>query len=409
MKKTYIKMIGVYFISFFLVILICFLSTVSISKKQIQKRTVESIIYLNKKIAYTKTSNSFPRYQDSDDGDLRYMEMEYLLNEKKPIKSMIEMNSYLNGYMTRFLDPNYDDYTYEQYARYWHGPVFILRPLLLFFNIQTIYSFHFIILFIVSSIFVFKLFKTNKSLSFAFAICFYMFSLFLIYNCISYFYCILISLVGSLVMLKYYSSPKRKILYSYLFMFMGLFTSIFDFYTLELLTFIMPILFYLIISIENKKRISYNEIGSYLFIWIVSYVFPFLIKWFIDYCYFGKGIIIDILHRMLVESYDVDKGLRILIVLSNNFSLILPFYYVNNKIIIYTFMLLVLLDVIVFVDLKKYKSVFILLSLCFIRLFLVSVQSINLSFTTFRFLLPVGIFITYLVLKQIVNLKNKKN
>ncbi len=112
MKKTYIKMIGVYFISFFLVILICFLSTVSISKKQIQKRTVESIIYLNKKIAYTKTSNSFPRYQDSDDGDLRYMEMEYLLNEKKPIKSMIEMNSYLNGYMTRFLDPNYDDYTY---------------------------------------------------------------------------------------------------------------------------------------------------------------------------------------------------------------------------------------------------------------------------------------------------------
>ncbi len=405
MRNHYIKMVCIYFLSFFLILFIFFISTISIPKKSIEKNTVDSIVYLNNDYIYKRTQDLYPKFLKSDDGDLRYMEMEYLLNEKKPVKSIVEMNSYLNGYTSKLLDPKYKDYTYNQYARYWHGPVFFIRPLLMFLNIHNIYIINLIILLGISLLLAIGMFKKNKCLFIAFIISFFMFSLQSTFNCISYFNCLIISFIASLIILKKYDSPNKKQINTYLFMITGLLTSVLDFYTLESLTFLLPLLIYTILNIEKNKSVPIKEIILYILIWFISYLFPFVLKWIIDYIYLGKDIIIDIFNRGITESYSISEGLRIPIILYNNFTLILPFYFINNIYLLYLLLILIVIDFVIFVDLKKYKSVFLLLLFCFLRLFIVSVQAINLPFTTFRTLLPIIFFVLYVIIKQISLLK----
>ena len=96
--------------------------------------------------------------------------MAYLIDEKHPFKSIVEMNFYPE------IDYGFRDYTKmlkdnhktESYSRYWQGQTIYLRPLLLLTNVKNIYLINIIIFFILFTILLIKLFKINKVLFISF-------------------------------------------------------------------------------------------------------------------------------------------------------------------------------------------------------------------------------------------------
>ena len=188
-------------------------------------------------------------------------------------------------------------------------------------------------------------------------------------------------------------------------MILGLLTSFFDFLTLEVLTFSLPLCIFLILR-DKKKNISIKEILVYFIIWFLSYITPFLIKWIINYCYFGKDILISIIKRGYSESY---KGIVLydfIRIINVNTKLILPFYNFNCGILV---ILLLAIFSYNLIGNKEYKLLYIVFIICLLRLFIIPLQSINLTFTTFRHLMPIWLFIIYILIKLIYNaLKNKK-
>lgn len=399
-SKKILGYIGIYITVLLFLVFLLFLSML-IPKKYVEKNASTSIVYMHNVIHDQRTKN-IEEFKVSDDGDLRYSEMIYLVNEKKPLKSLIEMNSYILGYYT---DLSTNNYSYHEYSRYWHGPILYLRPLMCLFNIETIYLINCILLLILVVSFTAYLFKFDKILSISFFLTSIAFTYIYTANNISYFNMIAISIIGAFIAIKL--SRKHKNL-SLLFLLLGLFTAFFDFYTIDTLTLIFPLMVILILRRKDKQKITFKEIIKYIIIWLIAYVFTFVLKWCVDYIYLGPEIIKDISQRAVNESYDASLGIRIWEVVNENFKLIIPFYFLKNYWLVLGPMIIIFIfNTIYYLDFKYYKSIYLLIIICFFRLFLVSVQSINLTFTTYRNLIPVFLFMTYIILYQIKNITRR--
>ena len=144
-----------------------------------------------------------------------------------------------------------------EYARYWHGYLIVLRPLLAIFNLNTIrvlLTILLITLFIVFFILLEK--KTN-----IFMALFFEFGLF----CVEYLYLgyslqgifvFLIAIITSIVLLIRDINLKNKVL---LFFVVGMLTNYFDFLTVPMVTYGIPMLVILLImKIVNQQKIANN-------------------------------------------------------------------------------------------------------------------------------------------------------
>ena len=143
----FIKDIMKYIIIFIGIVVILFsglVLTSNIPKEKIVQNIQESVEFFKYKQGihfqhFTRKDSIIHYYADS-----MLLNIIYCIDSEKPIESTL----WANYYQVEYIDRN-DDFIEvvqqqkepnTQYLRYWHGSMMIIRPLLLIFNIEQIYT-----------------------------------------------------------------------------------------------------------------------------------------------------------------------------------------------------------------------------------------------------------------------------
>ena len=187
-----------------------------------------------------------------------------------------------------------------EYARYWHGYLIILRPLLLFMNINTIRIFLTIILIILSILLLYLIAKKINIVTMI---------IFLISLIgIDYFYMgislqgvsvIIIMTILSIIILAKEAKIKNIEL---LFFITGMLTNFFDFLTVPVLTLGMPLtLLFLLKQKEESLTIKQTTIVfmKNSISWAIGYASTWISKWIIIDALYGKNVINSAFQQVL--------------------------------------------------------------------------------------------------------------
>ena len=217
----------------------------------------------------------------------------YGIDTTKPVTSVLEAKYYetirsdINDdfieVVEKDLEPN------QEYLRYWHGGMSILRPLLVLFNMEQIYLINKIMLWILAGALFILLILKNKKIAFVYVLSMVFIAFKYVPMCFEYswtFYIMLIASILSILFEKHGNSRLYK-----LFFITGMVTCYLDFLTTELITILVPILFVIYIR-KEENRITFKETIKFVFVsctlWGVSYILMWLSKWCI------ASIILDI-------------------------------------------------------------------------------------------------------------------
>lgn len=194
-----------------------------------------------------------------------------------------------------------------EYARYWHGYLIILRPLLIFFNISQIK----VIIGILLALLAFYLFMVlSKKILIKFcyiiilALAFSDF--FLMGITLQGVLTFIISMVASIIICKQYDKIKRISMY---FMVIGMVTCFFDLLTHPIITLGIPITVYLLLKQEkehtglkeNIKLIIANSI-----MWGIGYLLTNLTKWILVDVFYERNLINIAFQQFLFRSQATD-------------------------------------------------------------------------------------------------------
>lgn len=166
------------------------------------------------------------------------------------------------------------------YARYWHGYLVLLRPLLIFFNHQQIRYINIIFLF---SLFCFTFSKIRDKFGNING------ALFILVNALSLFIFVPFSLqfssvyyISFIAILFILNEKSDKYDVSTIFLCIGMLVNFFDLLTAPVITLGFPIIYYLKKHDNDKKpREVFSEVIRTIFSWFLGYGLTWLTKWII--------------------------------------------------------------------------------------------------------------------------------
>jgi len=281
MKKEIIKYTAVFFtliaVFFTYSVLVCLLPTENI-KKNI-KKDANSMFEVGD---YPYAIINKKQYQMDDFTDALILNINYSIDKKKPVRSVMLCEWSIYNYaspqqdLIRFTNDEKPDETVN-YVRYWHGNSFLLRPLLLFAD----YSFIRWILYTVSSILLLILgIKLHKNLGMRKTAAF-MFGLLCVniivtQFSIQFFPVITLSTIACILMCKYFKDRKKILLISFIF---GCLTAYLDLFTTPLLVCGLPLLVYLSLAEEDTFKNRFLTLILFGFLWAIGYFFTWASKW----------------------------------------------------------------------------------------------------------------------------------
>ena len=214
-----------------------------------------------------------------------------------------------------------------EYARYWHGYLVFLRPLLAIMSIQGIRALNFIIICAcIAALF----FLLRKKCGFRAAILFLlplvMIDIFVLSLGLSDVYDMIIAMVASIILLELIDVREDA---GVMFFIFGCLTSFMDLFTIPLVTLCLPLTVFFLVKhrkfgiYEEKdlKQKFISEFGSFVVLcysWALGYILMWAAKWFITEALFDKNIISSALEQVKYRSQSerITYGL----VLSRNFK-----------------------------------------------------------------------------------------
>lgn len=257
-----------YIKKFFLIIAIFFITivlTYAIPEKLIEENTQISLNRLDIEGMYS----------------FQYFETESAMSDNFTNKLILENNYSYNKDYSFIQNAMYNN----DYARYWHGYVTVVKPLSILFTYQQI---RYILMFVFFSLLCvdFSLLhkKTNIFCAFAFLLSIVgTFFVTTIMN-VNFSLVYLIMLVSCLIILK-----KKKINYNLLFMVTGMVTCFFDFLTAPLITLGYPMIVWCLINKEELNNKIINIIKLSL-IWLCGFALTWLSKWILSSLILQKSI-----------------------------------------------------------------------------------------------------------------------
>ena len=225
-----------------------------------------------------------------------------------------------------------------EYARYWHGYIVILRPLLVFFNLSQIRIILGLIIIISLLIMLYYIYKNiNIKISLI------MFMFFLSMDLLAWGSVIQGSIVMIIALITSIFIANKKItdknINIILFIVAGL-TAYFDFFTTPLITFLLPIIIFNLMNNEEKsfKKVIYDFAKSAI-IWGLGYALIWGTKWLlIDIMYHTqiiKNAVRQIFYRTGITSKSIIGGNVILIALKNNYLFSANYLNVLMLVLIY--------------------------------------------------------------------------
>lgn len=393
MKKT-IKYIVIFILTMLTLISILVLAS-SINSPNIKKHLIESAEYLDKKPGIDRIQNKREYTYLHTYADSVLLNIINYIEPEKPLKSILQSRFYQKIKM----DTNADFVTAieenqianDEYSRYWHGSISVIRPLLLFFNIKQIYTLLLIIFLILYSVFIFTIFKKSKKIAVVILISSFAINIFIVPFCLEYFWTIALMMITSITVIKHekYGDERLKVI----FFITGILTCFFDFLSTETLTYTVPImLVFLIRKDEGKEKIKLI-IGTGI-TWLMGYIGAWLVKWILCAIVYDKNVFLFIGEKLLVrvngEITDVSKSQMYIEAIIKNIDTLFPINIVQRKWKLIIPTVIIAISIIMICDMKKIRKnkfvygLVLLSSIPYIRYLILANHSYRHSFFTFR-------------------------
>lgn len=236
-----------------------------------------------------------------------------------------------------------------EYARYWHGYLIILRPLLVMFNltqIRTILTCILIILFIIFIILLYK--KSDIVTAIIFSTCLLGIEYFYLGFSMQGIFIFLIMMIASIIILCKYSKIKS---YGMFFFIIGMLTNFFDFLTVPVLTYAIPMIIFFTIKYTKENfeiKLILKKILVLGIAWSVGYGLTWTSKWLLTDLIFGRKMFFTALKQVFYRSAGTEK-INIFNVINQNIN----YMYVSFFISIFFTVLTILIKI--WIENKKIK------------------------------------------------------
>ena len=200
-------------------------------------------------------------------------------------------NKGMMGGLCRLLDRESGDLP-ENYARYWHGYLLYLIPLLNFFNIGEIRIIMMFVQFLLSMAVLYELGKIDALYMSFFAIVILFINPVTTILNFQYADIIIITLIYSIIILRNNEALCRKNGYLYLFAANGITVAFFDFLTYPVVAYGVPLILFFVLN-RSKLINGIKQFLAYSATWAFGYAGMWCGKWIVAYILTGQNVIVD--------------------------------------------------------------------------------------------------------------------
>lgn len=196
-----------------------------------------------------------------------------------------------------------------EYARYWHGYLILLRPLLMFVSLKQIRIILTIILFLFAIILAYLLYKKiNITVATIFISSMLGIEYFYLGFSLQGIFVFLIAMIASIHMLYRWNKIKD---YNIYFFIIGILTNFFDFLTVPIVTLFIPLIIYsLLFTRKSKDKITLKNILKYIVVfsinWGIGYGIAWLFKWILVDIFFNRKMITTALQQIIYRTNTSD-------------------------------------------------------------------------------------------------------
>lgn len=328
------------FVCLIAVLLGIFTATVKfIPKEKILDNIKESLPYLesNTEVVEVKPTREYSYLHVYADEIL--LNMIYCMDSNKPLESIMESKYYKDDINFTEDFPNLEEALEnggqgnQEYMRYWHGSMVIIRPLLMFFNINEIYHiFAVIMIILIAVLFIILIKKKQYLLLVATIIGYIMIAINYVPFCLEYVWTFLIMLVVSIIGIL---TKKHNML----FFITGIITCFLDFLSTEIITLFVPIIYIYTIKYKNGEIKDFKEgiklIAKYSVLWLTGYCVMWGTKWILASIILNVNALDFVLNKAKKRINGHVRGYSTGYMLKNsilrNVSTIYPFYMIHEK------------------------------------------------------------------------------
>ena len=390
-----------YILTFFSILLVVALLLIiekSIPNTRVQKNLVRSNEYYYNYFdkVYTNLYELREKHNMIDiPGDFYHFGILYLEDNSHPIKGFIEMNkdSHLDKklmYKYGFEDAEID----SNYARYWNAHLIILKPLLSFFTIGTIFKIYYVLLIIAFLVLLINAIKHSKLLAVVLTLAGISINMFMMSKCDNFFHVTMISLISSILIIKMYERKSKNV--DLLFLANGALTACFDMLSCGTLPVTLPLFIYVYLHIIDGKAFKFKSLIKYILLWLCGGVFSYIVKWIILVIHYHGGLREHVLEQAKMRIGGADSG-RLALFIDSMKKLPGYFYPFNTNWLFYLLGLFGIGSFIYVLEEKKNrKNYLFLLAICsipFIRYLFLAEHSNYHNYFTYRAFMPVIMFL----------------
>lgn len=286
--KSILRYIAIFIIAAAVMISL-FLLVALIPREKLQNNMEESAEYLQEKgAAFPFTVLGINCSKADYYADAVLLNVAYYLDPKHPAESISWANYYSedaydwNGMVTDYLpdavekqpEPN------QQYLRYWHGSLTIVRPLLMWFSINGIYKLLGIVLWILMGSIITLLCRRGFGKeAFAFILSMIAVSVWFVPVCLEYIWMFLLMTVTSLIVIHHSLNQQYRRMAG-VFLCVGMVAAFLDFFTTETITLLIPLLFmYMIRHRQKDGSPDWIPAAKCTALWGMGYVAMWVTKW----------------------------------------------------------------------------------------------------------------------------------
>lgn len=192
----------------------------------------------------------------------------------------------------------------ENYARYWHGYLVILKPLLMFFSYSDLRILNMCVL---CSLLVYVICLCRKNLPRGSAAVFGLMFLFLmpltLMNCLDMANMMYVTLAAMIILIKKQEYWKRQENSLFFFLAVGMLTSYMDFLTYPMITLGVPLVTYMVLCVrDDRTSLKLKNTISGIVFWGLGYGGMWCSKWILASLLTGENIIINALRTVKKRS-----------------------------------------------------------------------------------------------------------
>lgn len=231
--------------------------------------------------------------------DAILLNIAYCYDSRSPLRTVLlsayyfspfheENENFMNA-VKKDLTPN------QQYMRYWHGSIALVRPLLIFLSIKQIYTLNAVVLVSLTAVLAVMLLKRKKRCAvIALASGLIAGGSIFVPLSLEYTWTYLVMLTASIIAVKL---ADRDSFFGYMLFFMltGMVTSYLDFLTTETLTFTVP--FIILVWLKKTDSLGRNVREAFVFFlnqavsWGIGYAGMWVLKWVLTAAVFAEDVL----------------------------------------------------------------------------------------------------------------------